>query len=106
MSKRIPGYEGTMGPFPDQYSEPHVYARDTFSGAGNCVCGSGLGDWVHIQAAPGVEMPERLRPARSQDRDNRPGLVRVREAVEWSRGTFAAPTRPIQICGPDEETTR
>lgn len=35
----IPGYEGTVGPFPSQYGQRHVYARDVQSGAGNCVCG-------------------------------------------------------------------
>jgi hypothetical protein len=57
----VPGWEGSMGPFRHQYSQPHVYARDIHSGAGNCVCGSDLGDRLHVQAAPGVEVPERMR---------------------------------------------
>jgi hypothetical protein len=57
----IPGLEGSVGPFPAQYSELHVYARDVHSGAGNCVCGKRLGAKVHAQAAPGVPVPDRLR---------------------------------------------
>ncbi len=38
MSK-VPGWEGSVGPFPAQYGRPHVYARSVHSGAGNCVCG-------------------------------------------------------------------
>lgn len=56
-----PGWEGAVGPFRSQYAEPHVYARDIHSGAGNCVCGSDLGAWKHIQAAPGVPIPESMR---------------------------------------------
>lgn len=59
--KIIPGWEGAQGPFPSEYADPHVYARDIHSGAGNCVCGSALEDRVHIQAAPGVPIPERMR---------------------------------------------
>lgn len=51
-----PGWEGAQGPFPDEYGLPHVYARDVHSGAGNCVCGAGLHDGLHLQAAPGVEL--------------------------------------------------
>jgi hypothetical protein len=58
-----PGWGGSLGPFPDQYTQPHVYARDIHSGAGNCVCGSDVGDRVHVQAAPGVEVPDQLRIA-------------------------------------------
>lgn len=36
----IPGWEGSQGPFPAQYGQPHVYARSVHSGAGNCVCGT------------------------------------------------------------------
>lgn len=57
----IPGYEGTIGPFPDGYSRPHVYARDIHSGAGNCVCGMDLGDSRHVAAAPGVPIPDHFR---------------------------------------------
>lgn len=75
---RIPGWEGTQGPFAAEYSRPHVYARDISSGAGNCVCGGDLGDDRHVQAAPGVPVPDRLRrdAARSSDWD-RAGISRV-----------------------------
>lgn len=62
-SEQVPGWEGTVGPFPGQYRQPHVYARDIHSGAGNCVCGLDLGAVHHVQAAPGVEVPVRLRQA-------------------------------------------
>lgn len=58
----IPGWEGTIGPFPKDYGKPHVYARDIHSGAGNCVCRRGLGDHLHVQAAPGVPIPDDMRP--------------------------------------------
>lgn len=57
----VPGWEGSIGPFPPQYNEPHVYARSVHSGAGNCVCGRHLGSSKHVQAAPGVPIPDRLR---------------------------------------------
>jgi hypothetical protein len=57
----IPGWEGSIGPGPGQYGRPHVYARDVGSGAGNCVCGRGLGDDLHVQAAPGVPVPGSMR---------------------------------------------
>jgi hypothetical protein len=57
----IPGWEGSIGPFPGQYGRPHVYARDVHSGAGNCVCGWWLGAELHVQAAPGVPVPEEMR---------------------------------------------
>ena len=62
LRNEIPGWEGSLGPWPGQYGQPHVYARDIQSGAGNCVCGSALGDSVHVQAAPGVPIPDRMRP--------------------------------------------
>jgi len=62
MRDDIPGWEGTIGPFKSQYGKPHVYARDIHSSAGNCVCGNTLGNTLHVQAAPGVDIPERLRP--------------------------------------------
>jgi hypothetical protein len=68
--KTIPGWEGAVGPFKSQYGEPHVYARDIHSGAGNCVCGSGLPDWVHVQAAPGVPIPDSMRPRRLMIKDS------------------------------------
>lgn len=57
----IPGWEGTIGPGPGQYGDPHVYARSIHSGAGNCVCGRGLGDAKHVHAAPGVPIPDEMR---------------------------------------------
>jgi hypothetical protein len=58
----VPGYCGSIGPFGSaEYCQPHVYARDITSGAGNCVCGSGLGDELHVEAAPGVPVPEVMR---------------------------------------------
>lgn len=56
----IPGWEGSVGPFPNEYALAHVYARDIQSGAGNCVCGAGLTDDLHVQAAPGIDIPGRL----------------------------------------------
>jgi hypothetical protein len=50
-----------MGPFPSSYHKPHVYARDVHSGAGNCVCGRSLGHSRHVQAAPGVPVPDQMR---------------------------------------------
>ena len=57
----IPGWEGSCGPFKSQYNEPHVYARDIQSGAGNCVCGHTLGESRHVAAAPGVPIPDSMR---------------------------------------------
>lgn len=54
-----PGWEGSVGPWPNQYVR-RTYARDIQSGAGNCVCGSSLRDPVHLQAAPGIEIPGAL----------------------------------------------
>jgi hypothetical protein len=57
-----PGYCGSIGPFgAAEYCQPHVYARDITSGAGNCVCGAALPDDLHIQAAPGVDIPDEMR---------------------------------------------
>ncbi len=61
LGNEIPGWEGSIGPSQAQYGQPHVYARDICSGAGNCVCGRGLGASVHVQAAPGVPIPDRMR---------------------------------------------
>lgn len=61
--KIIPGWEGAQGPFPHEYREPHVYARSIHSGAGNCVCGLWLDHELHVQAAPGVPIPEGMRRA-------------------------------------------
>ena len=57
----IPGWEGSIGPGPGQYGKQHVYARDVHSGAGNCVCGHVLGASRHVQAAPGVPIPDWMR---------------------------------------------
>ena len=58
----VPGAAGGPdGPAPAGYTDSHVYARDPQSGAGNCVCGAGLGDELHTEAAPGVPVPEALR---------------------------------------------
>lgn len=55
---RYPGHEGSTGPFPAEYNAPHVYARDVHSGSGNCVCGRGKEDSLHVEIAPGVPNPE------------------------------------------------
>lgn len=46
----ISGYEGSVGPFPNQYGQPHVYARDVHSGSGNCVCGHEPAYRLHVPA--------------------------------------------------------
>lgn len=66
----VPGWEGSVGPFKGQFTQPHVYARDVHSGAGNCVCGSALGETLHTEAAPGVEVPERMRDQSFAKRKN------------------------------------
>jgi hypothetical protein len=63
LDVEIPGWEGSIGPGPGQYGQPHVYARDVCSGAGNCVCSRSLGDDLHVQAAPGVPVPAAYRRA-------------------------------------------
>lgn len=63
-SSNVPGWEGSVGPFRSQYGMPHVYAREVYSGAGNCVCGRDLGHRLHVQAAPGVAVPEHMRHPR------------------------------------------
>lgn len=57
----VPGREGSIGPSPAQFAEPHVYARDVHSGAGNCVCDRPLGSSLHTEAAPGVPVPYHAR---------------------------------------------
>lgn len=49
-----PGYEGSIGPFRNQYADPHRYARDVHSGAGNCVCGAAEDDKLHMKQEPKV----------------------------------------------------
>jgi hypothetical protein len=61
LRNQIPGWEGSIGPGPGQYHLPHVYARNIHSGAGNSVCDHALGDSRHVQAAPGVDIPEDMR---------------------------------------------
>ena len=63
----VPGLQGTVGPFSSEYNKLHVYARDVHSGAGNCVCGLDLGHAIHVQAAPGIDVPDRLRYVRRRD---------------------------------------
>lgn len=72
MSEQVPGWEGSIGPGPGQYGKPHVYARDVCSGAGNCVCGRALGDARHVQAAPGVPVPDWARIGPVPPRIGRP----------------------------------
>jgi hypothetical protein len=64
----IPGREGSVGPFPREYGQQHVYARDIHSGAGNCVCGGAPGDGRHVQIAPGVPVPDWMRTDRDRAR--------------------------------------
>lgn len=64
----VPGLDGSVGPFPSQYGEPHVYARDIQSGAGNCVCSRVLVDCRHVEAAPGVPIPAAMRPEKPKFR--------------------------------------
>ena len=94
----IPGWEGTIGPGPGQYRQPHVYARDVQSGAGNCVCGRALRTPLHVQAAPGVPIPETVSTEWVIHLDDGGGIVSaplvsddeamVRAwAAEWAPGT-------------------
>lgn len=53
-----PGAAGSIGPFPGQYSQPHVYARDIHSGAGNCICGWPVYSPIHVEIIPGMPNPE------------------------------------------------
>lgn len=76
----IPGYEGSVGPGPKQYSQPHVYAQSIYSGSGNCVCGRGLGDWKHVQAAPGVDIPDGMRPSRPK-----PVVETNQTGIDWKK---------------------
>lgn len=64
LRNEIPGWNGSQGPGPGQYGKPHVYARDIQSGAGNCVCGRDLVNWIHVQAAPGIPIPDSMRRPR------------------------------------------
>jgi hypothetical protein len=50
----VPGWEGSVGPFPSQYSSLHRYARDIHSGAGNCVCGRAEESTIHVDAQKDV----------------------------------------------------
>ena len=66
----VPGLEGITGPWPWQYTRPHVYARDIHSIRGACVCGAQLADQRHPLAAPGVPVPARLRRT-ATEKENR-----------------------------------
>lgn len=57
----VPGSAGSPGPFLNEYGVPHVYARDVYSGAGNCVCGASIGHDRHTEVAPGIPIPARFR---------------------------------------------
>jgi hypothetical protein len=54
LRNTIPGWEGSVGPFPSQYGQQHVYARDVHSGAGNCVCGRAPQSSIHAIARKDV----------------------------------------------------
>jgi hypothetical protein len=54
LRNEIPGWEGSIGPFPHQYGSSHVYARDIHSGAGNCVCGRHPESSIHVIASKDV----------------------------------------------------
>lgn len=56
-ASRPPGWEGSQGPFPSQYNEPHSYARDVHSGAGNCVCGRDEMNDMHVKDIYGSASP-------------------------------------------------
>ena len=85
MTEQVPGWEGSTGPHPGQYGEPHVYARSVHSGAGNCVCGRALRAQVHVQAAPGVPVPGRRAGAVAVRAD--PDLLRARELPSGTRSS-------------------
>ena len=89
-----PGSEGSIGPFPQDYSQPHVYARDITSGAGNCVCAAALGGGVHTEAAPGVPVPVGARSF--------PALGDVRKGADEQRYVLALAYQ----AGPDPRITK
>ena len=60
MAEGVPGLDGSLGPFAGEYSLPHAYARDVRSGTGSCVCKASLADPLHVQVAPGIEIPQRM----------------------------------------------
>lgn len=60
LAQPVHGFAGSVGPTAGTMGL-HVYARDTQSGAGNCVCGRHLGHHLHVQAAPGVWIPRSMR---------------------------------------------
>lgn len=75
-----PGYEGSVGPFESEYADPHVYARDVASGAGNCVCGAGPDDPLHPELAPGVPNPN-AGPV--EDAAEEEGDLYADDCAEW-----------------------
>ncbi|MFI7532593.1 hypothetical protein [Streptosporangium sp. NPDC049376] len=87
-----PGWEGTRGPFPSEYGQPHVYARDVHSGAGNCVCGRALVDHRHVQTAPGVPIPG--EPAELADLP--PEVRALVHAVDQMRDRWAEADDTVQ----------
>ena len=72
---QIPGADGTTGPFPAQYYQPHVYARDIHSGAGNCVCGAVVGSRRHVQVSVSGSGPVRLPMHVGRTIPRNPGLA-------------------------------
>lgn len=60
FTERIHGANGSIGPFGHQYHDLHVYARDVYSGSGNCVCGRHLYHPLHTEAAPGIPLTGRV----------------------------------------------
>lgn len=100
----VPGWEGSVGPFPSEYTLPHVYARDIHSGAGNCVCGSGTDDPVHVQVAPGYDrrtaryltVDEVRAVARAEEeRTGKTSEQLLREHVAWQEGFFQPTTASV-----------
>jgi 8-oxo-dGTP pyrophosphatase MutT (NUDIX family) len=81
----VPGWEGSVGPSPSEYTKPHVYARDTGSGAGNCVCGMDPRDGVHVQLAPGVDNPDADPVAKAGEPDPKaqPPEQGAESAQQW-----------------------
>lgn len=59
----IAGFEGSIGPLKFQYLDPHVYARDIHSGAGNCVCGGSPSYKLHVQSPLAPDAPMSVKEA-------------------------------------------
>lgn len=94
----VPGSCGSIGPFgAAEYCQPHVYARDITSGAGNCVCGCPLGDELHTEACPGIPVPDSARSIAKSAEPMRyvlavayqPGFdKRIQKGVDGGRDAF------------------